>query len=246
MATSCYRFLTDCLGTLLASAVQYRRCSSGATDPAVVIDQIDTRLVRLELQDRHCLSDARRHRASGAKGLFRARMLEHRRVLSQMAQLQRFRETAMAQFDALSNHELNRSFIRAMQSLVGDSKDRAAAAREDAETVMEDFHESVSQVKDLSDFLGQPLAASSMAAEEVTDEELDAELSAQYYYCAEPAGGVSAADRADDPPPPARAAVAAVEPRRAPLPPVSPLAAPSVPSSGVERMLVLPAMLNSR
>jgi hypothetical protein len=256
MAT-CLTFITDCFGTLLASAVQYRRCSSGA-DPAmaagVVMDQIDTRLVKLELQDRHCLSDARRHRASGAKGLFRARMLEHRRVQSQMAQLQRFRETAMAQFDALSNHELNQSFIRAMQGLVGGSKERVVTAREDAESVMEDFHESVSQGKDLSDFLGQPMSSSGalMAADEITDEELDAELSAQF----EP----NVSTTADDP---QACAVAEAVPsllsgpmlagRAGGAPPLMMFATPSAPSvslpssgGGVERMLVLPAMLNSR
>jgi hypothetical protein len=262
--TACFRFLTDCFGTLMASAVQYRRCSSGA-DPAmaagVVMDQIDTRLVRLELQDRQCLSDARRHRASGAKGLFRARMLEHRRVQSQMAQLQRFRETAMAQFDALSNHELNQTFVRAMQGLVGGSKDKVAAVSKDAESVMEDFHESVSQVKDLSDFLGQPMASSGiMAQDEVTDEELDAELNAQFQT------GVLVDSDADSP---MLVATEAVPPLPSTGPmrladraggggkwgavPTMMIATPSAPAvalpssgGGIERMLVLPAMLNSR
>jgi hypothetical protein len=230
----------------MASAVQYRRCSSGA-DPAmaagVVMDQIDTRLVRLELQDRQCLSDARRHRASGAKGLFRARMLEHRRVQSQMAQLQRFRETAMAQFDALSNHELNQSFVRAMQGLVGGSKDKAVAVREDAESVMEDFHESVSQVKDLSDFLGQ--SSASIVAEEVTDEELDAELNAQFEPSAE--SSMMAAAATTPPLSPGRMLAERGVPSTmiaAPSPP-STVVLPST-GGGVERMLVLPAMLNSR
>lgn len=245
--TACIRFLTDCFGTLVASAVQYRRCSSGA-DPAmaagVVMDQIDTRLVRLELQDRQCLSDARRHRASGAKSLFRSRMLEHRRVQAQMAQLQRFRETAMAQFDALSNHELNQSFVRAMQGLVGGSKDKVAAVSKDAESVMEDFHESVSQVKDLSDFLGQ--SSASIVAEEVTDEELDAELNAQF----EPGNENSMMAAAATTTPPLSPGWMMDE-RGVPS---TMIAAPSPPSTvalpstggGVERMLVLPAMLNSR
>ena len=69
-----------------------------------VFDRLNTRCVQLELQDRRCIADARRHYAVGAKMLFRSRMLEHRRIQGQMAQLQRFKENAMAQFDALSNH----------------------------------------------------------------------------------------------------------------------------------------------
>jgi hypothetical protein len=41
---------------------------------------------------------------------------------------------------------------------------------------MEDFHESISQVKDLSELLGQ---ASVVTGDEVTDEELDAEFGEQ-------------------------------------------------------------------
>jgi hypothetical protein len=140
----------------------------------VVLDQLHSRLVQLELQDRRCLNDARRHRAAGTKTLFRSKMLEHRRLQGQMAQLHRFKESAMAQFDALSNHELNRTFIKAMQGVVGASKGHVAASREDAETVMEDLQESMSQVKDLSEFLGQPIVNG--MGDEITDEELESDF----------------------------------------------------------------------
>jgi hypothetical protein len=168
----------DCLCTVYTHLVGYRRSKEvdASLRQEVMIDQITTRLVALELQDKRCLNDARRHKAVGNRGLFRARMLEHRRLQAQMLQLQRFRENVMAQFDALSNHELNRSFVRTMQDLVGNNKERVAETREDAESVMEDFHESISQVKDLSELLGQ---TSVVAGDEVTDEELDAELGEQ-------------------------------------------------------------------
>jgi hypothetical protein len=169
----------DCMESVYANFIGYRRSRN---DPLmgqeIVLDELNTRLVRLELQDRHCLSDARRHRASGSKTLFRSKMLEHRRVQGQIEQLHRFKENAMAQFDALSNHELNRTFIEAMKGIVGTSKSRVVAAREDAETVMEDLQESVTHVKDLSDILGQPVVGGMMtsSSEEVTDEDLESEF----------------------------------------------------------------------
>jgi hypothetical protein len=167
--------LVDFANAMHASLMGYRRSPSCDTHlrQAVVIDELETRMTHLELQDRRCLTEARRHHAAKTKTLFRSKMLEHRRLQRQMGQLQRFKENAIAQFDALSNHELNQTFIKAMQGLVGSSKGRAAAAREDAETVMEDFQESVSQVKDLSEFLGQPMMTST---DEVTDDDLESEF----------------------------------------------------------------------
>jgi hypothetical protein len=152
----------------------YSRAAEGQQE--AVFDQFNTRLVQLELQDKRCISDARRHRASGSKTLFRSKMLEHRRIQGQMAQLQRFKENAMAQFEALSNHELNRTFVRAMQGMVGANKGRVSETREDAETVMEDLQDSLSQVKDLSEFLGQPVMLSSNGDDIIDDAELESEF----------------------------------------------------------------------
>ena len=172
----------DCVESVYANFAGYRM-SRGGNDPLlgqeIVMDELDTRLVRLELQDRRCLNEARRHRVSGSKALFRSKMLERRRLQEQMAQLHRFKENAMAQFDALSNHELNRTFIKAMQGVVGASKSRVAASREDAENVMGDLQESMTQVKDLSDILGQPVmggGALMSDGDEVTDDELESEF----------------------------------------------------------------------
>jgi hypothetical protein len=144
----------------------------GPPQQEAVLDQFNTRLVQLELLSRRCIGDARRHRASGAKGLFRSKMLEHRRLQAQMMQLQRFKENTMAQFDALSNHELNRTVVLAMQGMVGVNKGRVTAIREDAESVMGDLHDSLSQVKDLSEFLGQPIAS----VDDVDDAELESDF----------------------------------------------------------------------
>ena len=148
----------------------YSQANQRGLQQELVLDQFNSRLVQLELQTRRCIGDARRHRAAGARALFRTSMLEHRRLQGQIAQLQRFKENAMAQFDAISNHELNQTFVRAMQGMVG--KDRVTATREDAEIVMDDFHDSVSQVRDLTDFLGQPLTSLS----EIDDVELENEF----------------------------------------------------------------------
>ena len=143
----------------------------GQLQQETLLDQVNTRLVQLELQDRRCIADARRHRTAGAKTLFRSKMLEHRRVQGQIVQMQRFRENAMAQFDALSNHELNKKFVKTMKSMVGEGRDRMSDIREDAETVMGDYHDSISQVKDMSDFLGQQVSV-----DDIDDSELELEF----------------------------------------------------------------------
>lgn len=169
--------LFDCVYSMYMKLSGYRQShgSEAYLRQELIMDQLDTRLVQLELQDRRCLNDARRHHASKTRTLFRSKMLEHRRLQGQMAQLQRFKENAMAQFDALSNHELNRTFVKAMQGVMSSNKGLVTATREDAETVMEDLQESVSQVKDLTEFLGQPMV-NGMTPDEVTDEDLEMEF----------------------------------------------------------------------
>ena len=169
--------LFDCVYSMYMKLSGYRQShgSEAYLRQELIMDQLDTRLVQLELLDRRCLNDARRHHASKTRTLFRSKMLEHRRLQGQMAQLQRFKENAMTQFDALSNHELNRTFVKAMQGVMSSNKGLVTATREDAETVMEDLQESVSQVKDLTEFLGQPMV-NGMTPDEVTDEDLEMEF----------------------------------------------------------------------
>jgi hypothetical protein len=219
----------DCLCTAYTHLLGYRRSKEvdALLKQEVMIDQITTRLVTLELQDKRCLGDARRYKASGTRSLFRSKMLEHRRLQAQIMQLQRFRENVMAQFDALSNHALNRSFVSTMQDLVGKNKDRVAETREDAESVMEDFHESISQVKDLSELLGQ---TSAVAGDEVTDEELEAEFGEQE---------LDHEERMEPPQP----AVSQYDGARKIEVPSSPLV-PVPTSRNVEQLLVLPAALH--
>ena len=163
--------LCEYVSTLWVGLWGYQHTNNALFQKEAVFDQLHTRLVHLELQDRRCVGEARRHRSAGAKALFRSKMLEHRRLQGQMAQLERFKESATAQFDALSNHELNRTFVKAMQGVVGASKGKAT--REDAESVMDELHDSMSQVKDLSEFLGQPMIN---GMDEVDDEELELEF----------------------------------------------------------------------
>jgi uncharacterized phage infection (PIP) family protein YhgE len=131
-----------------------------------LLDQITTRQVNLELQAIRCMNEARRHRDAKAKPLFRAKMLEHRRIQNQMMQLQQYKENALAQIDALSNNEINQQFVRAMKGLANIHK---GVPREEIENTIDEMQESMSQVKELSSMLGQP-------NEYIDDDELEKEF----------------------------------------------------------------------
>ena len=135
-----------------------------------VMDQLASRQLVLELQDRRCVAEARRCRGGVNKALFRSKMLEHRRLQAQMVQLQRYRESALAHMDAVSNHEINQTFLRAIQGTVSGLK---AGQPADVSSAVEDLQESISSVREISDLLGQPLAA---GVEEVTDDDLESEF----------------------------------------------------------------------
>jgi len=132
-----------------------------------VIDQIASRTIQLEVLQRKSISEARRHRALGAKLPFRNKMLELRRIQNQITQLQRYRESALAHLDAVSNHEINQTFVRAIQSAGGGKK---GVEIKEAVLAIEDLQETVSHAQQLSDLLGQP------TGEEITDEDLDVEF----------------------------------------------------------------------
>lgn len=134
----------------------------------LLLDQLSTRQAQLELLHRRCIADARRHKASGQRKPFRERMLEHRRLQGQQLQLQRYRESALAQLDAVSNHEINQTFLRAMQS--------SGVGLKDARSAMDEMHETVSSVQEISAILGQPVGASD---DVVDDDELELEFAEQ-------------------------------------------------------------------
>ena len=140
-----------------------RNCASDMNE---VMEQLSARQLALELQDRRCVTEARRNKGGLNKALFRSKMLEHRRLQGQMAQLQRYRESALAHMDAVSNHEINQTFMRAIQG------SGIKVSHSDAASAVEDLQESISSVKEISDLLGQPLAG----VEEVTDEDLESEF----------------------------------------------------------------------
>ena len=160
-------FLSECLLSMRGySPVTVR---NSASDMNEVMDQLAARHLALELQDRRCVAEARRNRGGLNKALFRSKMLEHRRLQAQMAQLQRYRESALAHVDAVSNHEINQTFIRAIQ---GSGMTLNKDSHSDAATAVENLQESISSVREISDLLGQPLAG----VEEVTDEDLESEF----------------------------------------------------------------------
>jgi hypothetical protein len=132
------------------------------------MDQLAARHLALELQDRRCVAEARCNRGRLNKALFRSKMLEHRRLQAQMAQLERYRESALAHMDAVSNHEINQKFMRAIKGTVSGIK----VDHSDASSAVDELQESVSNVKEISELLGLPLAG----VEEVTDEDLDMEF----------------------------------------------------------------------
>ena len=160
--------MCDFLSELWLSARGFPRHASSSTSGAIesVLDQLSQRQVQLELQDRRCVADARRCKAAANRAMFRSKMLEHRRLQAQLLQLQRYRESALAHLDAVSNHEINKSFMRAIRSTVSLSDDR-----KEAEEAMDGLSESISHVKDLSELLGQ-----SVLVEDVTDEDLEQEF----------------------------------------------------------------------
>jgi hypothetical protein len=130
-----------------------------------VIDQIASRTIQLEVLDRKCITEARRQRSLGAKLPFRNKMLEHRRLQAQMAQLQRYRESALAHLDAVSNQEINQTFIQAIKGA-----GKKGIELKEAEIAIEDLQETVTKSQQLSDLLGQPIG------EEITDDDLDTEF----------------------------------------------------------------------
>jgi len=133
---------------------------------AAVLDSLTTRQLEIELQERRCVSEAKRHHACGSKALFRAKMLERRRLQAQLLQLQRYRENVHAQLDALSHHEINQTFMRAMAC------NKPLLSREEAETTLEDIQESVNGARELTELLGQPLEVGL----DVTDDDLELEF----------------------------------------------------------------------
>lgn len=165
-------FLSECVLSMrnpgqYSPGTAVRNCAS---DMSEVMDLLAARQVTLELQDRRCVAEARRSRGGVNRVLFRSKMLEHRRLQAQMAQLQRYRESALAHMDAVSNHEINQTFLRAIQGTVSGIKANQAT---DASSAVEDLQESISSVKEISDLLGQPIMG---ITEEVTDEDLENEF----------------------------------------------------------------------
>lgn len=133
----------------------------------LVLDRLMSRQIQLEVQDRRCVCDARRHHAS-SRPLFRAKMLEHRRLQAQLLRLQRCRENVIAQMDAMSNHAINQTYVHAVRD--ASELRKGMLTVEDAESAFEGINESIQGVNEVSDFLGQPLMP------DVTDEDLEREF----------------------------------------------------------------------
>jgi len=152
----------------LLKGTAYRSGLSREASMELVLDNLMSKQVSLELQDRRCVAEARRHHTCGSKALFRAKMLEHRRIQAQLLQIQHYREKVLAQIDAMSNHEINQTFVEAIKGATGAQK---GVSSKEVESMMEEFQESIGSVKEMSDLLGQPLAF-----EEALDEDLENEF----------------------------------------------------------------------
>jgi len=160
--------LCECLSTAWMRLLENTRYMQRSPQQslAAVLDSLTTRQLEIELQERRCVSEAKRHHACGSKALFRAKMLERRRLQAQLLQLQRYRENVHAQLDALSHHEINQTFMRAMAC------NKPLLSREEAETTLEDIQESVNGARELTELLGQPLEVGL----DVTDDDLELEF----------------------------------------------------------------------
>ena len=154
-------FLSECVLAMRGYSTTPR---NNAADMNEVMDRIAARHVALELQDRRCIAEARRNQTAN-RMLFRSKMLEHRRIQAQMVQLQRYRESALAHLDAVSNHEINQTFMRAIRGTEIKTKDVTSA--------VDELHESMNSVREISELLGQPLPG---IAEEISDEDLESEF----------------------------------------------------------------------
>jgi hypothetical protein len=130
-----------------------------------VLDTLTSRQIQIELQDRRCVSEAKRHHACGSKALFRAKMLEHRRLQAQLLQLQRYRENVHAQMDAMTHHEINQTFMRAMAQ-------RPAVDTKEVTKTIDELHETLNSAKEMTELLGQPIDA----GVDVMDEDLEQEF----------------------------------------------------------------------
>jgi hypothetical protein len=159
--------LCECLSTAWMRLLETTRAMQAPKlSLNAVLDSLTTRQLEIELQERRCVSEAKRHHACGSKALFRAKMLERRRLQAQLLQLQRYRENVHAQLDALSHHEINQTFMRAMAC------NKPLLSREEAETTLEDIQESVNGARELTELLGQPLDVGL----DVTDDDLELEF----------------------------------------------------------------------
>jgi hypothetical protein len=138
----------------------------------VVMDRLEVRQMQLEVQQRRCVCEAKRHRASGSKSLFRAKMLEHRRIQSQIMQLQKCKEGISSKMDALSNHELNQTYLMAMKEASSEAKQRLIPVS-DAESTIEQMNEAIHGAKELSEFLSQTIEPDEALDEDLEQEFLD-------------------------------------------------------------------------
>jgi len=159
--------LCDCLSAAWVQLMNStRRAETHSMD--LILDGLSSRQINLEIQDRRCLCEARRFHASGSRTLFRSKMLEHRRLHSQLLQLQRCRDNLMVQIDAAKNHEINQSIVNAIRG--ASALHRSRSTMQDAESALEDAQESMAHVRELSEFLGQPLTA------DANDDDLEEEF----------------------------------------------------------------------
>jgi len=153
----------DCVSTIRINLLQPKPAPSASLDS--LLNTLETRQIQLELQNRRCVAEAKRHHACGSKALFRAKMLEHRRQQAQLLQLQRYRENVHAQMDALSHHEINRTFMQAMAQ-------RPAVDTKEVKETLDDLHDTLNSAKEITELLGQPVDA----GVDVMDEELEQEF----------------------------------------------------------------------
>lgn len=157
--------LCECLSTVWMQLMHRVRSPQASFES--VLDNLTTRLVHVELQERRCVSEARRLHANGSRVLFRAKMLERRRLQAQLLQLQRYKENVHARMDALSHHAINQTFMQAM------AVNKTLLSKEEIDATISDIHESVNNAREVTELLGQPIEA---GIEEVTDEDLEEEF----------------------------------------------------------------------
>jgi hypothetical protein len=169
-------FFHDCLSAMNIPALRTR--DDNIATAKETVDKLIAQLTRKEdhiLVSLHqCVSTAKQCHREKKTFALKDKMMEHRRLQTQLQRIRQLKNNALLQLDLIDNDEINHIFVTAMQSLAPKS-----IVPEDMkvkiEDVVQDTQDTMQEVQDISNMLAQPILRNSAArGEEFSD--ADAEL----------------------------------------------------------------------